>query len=93
MRITGAEPRDLKRLDMPESLGLNRRIERRYQGTRAIGLYRWDLSVPTTSGVPLSAPRQQIDGGDSVRGTELDNRVRPLCSNEVERNAAPRGDW
>ena len=27
---------------MPESLGLDRRIER-YQGKRPIGLYRWDL--------------------------------------------------
>ncbi len=40
--ITGAELRELKRLDMPESLGLDRRIER-YQGKRPIGLYRWDL--------------------------------------------------
>jgi len=40
--ITGAQLRELKRLDMPESLGLDGRIER-YQGTRPIGLYRWDL--------------------------------------------------
>ena len=40
--ITGAELRELHRLDMPESLGLDRRIER-YQGKRPIGLYRWDL--------------------------------------------------
>ena len=40
--ITGAELRELQQLDMPESLGLNRRIER-YQGKRPIGLYRWDL--------------------------------------------------
>lgn len=40
--ITGAELRELKRLDLPESLGLDRRIER-YQGKRPIGLYRWDL--------------------------------------------------
>ena len=40
--ITGAELRELKRLDMPESLGLDRRIEK-YQGKRPIGLYRWDL--------------------------------------------------
>ena len=40
--ITGAELRELQRLDMPESLGLDRRIER-YQGKRPIGLYRWDL--------------------------------------------------
>ena len=40
--ITGAELRELQQLDMPESLGLNRRIER-YQGKRPIGVYRWDL--------------------------------------------------
>ena len=40
--ITGAELRELQRLAMPESLGLDRRIER-YQGKRPIGLYRWDL--------------------------------------------------
>ena len=40
--ITGAELRELQRLDMPESLGLDRRIER-YQGKRPVGLYRWDL--------------------------------------------------
>jgi hypothetical protein len=40
--ITGAELWELQQLDMPESLGLDRRIER-YQGTRPIGLYRWDL--------------------------------------------------
>lgn len=40
--ITGAQLRELKRLDMPESLGLDGRIER-YQGKRPIGLYRWDL--------------------------------------------------
>ncbi len=40
--ITGAELRELKRLDLAESFGLDRRIER-YEGTRPIGLYRWDL--------------------------------------------------
>jgi len=40
--ITGAELRELKRLDMPESFGLDGRIER-YAGKRPIGLYRWDL--------------------------------------------------
>jgi len=40
--IAGAELRELKRLDLPESLGLDRRIEK-YQGKRPIGLYRWDL--------------------------------------------------
>jgi hypothetical protein len=32
----------LKELSLPESLGLERRVEQ-YQGKRPIGLYRWDL--------------------------------------------------
>lgn len=40
--IQGAELRELKALDLPESYGLDRRIER-YQGRRPLGLYRWDL--------------------------------------------------
>jgi hypothetical protein len=40
--IKGAELRELKELDLPESFGLDRRIER-YQGKRPLGLYRWDL--------------------------------------------------
>ena len=40
--IQGAELRELKALDLPESYGLDRRIER-YQGKRPLGLYRWDL--------------------------------------------------
>jgi hypothetical protein len=39
--IRGAELRELKELDLPESFGLDRRIER-YQGKRSLGLYRWD---------------------------------------------------
>jgi hypothetical protein len=54
--ITGAELRELKRLDMPESLGLDRRIER-YQGARPIGLYRWDLER-------LLATSLVVDGRD-----------------------------
>ena len=42
VRITGAELRAVKQLDLAESFGLNRRIEH-YQGRRPIGLYRWDL--------------------------------------------------
>ena len=55
--IAGAELRELQRLDMPESLGLDRRIDR-YQGTRPIGLYRWDLDglLATLSVV--------VEGGD-----------------------------
>jgi hypothetical protein len=40
--IKGAELRELKQLDLAESFGLDRRIER-YQGKRPLGLYRWDL--------------------------------------------------
>jgi hypothetical protein len=40
--IQGAELRELKALDLAESFGLDRRIER-YQGKRPLGLYRWDL--------------------------------------------------
>ena len=40
--IQGAELRELKELDLAESYGLDRRIER-YQGKRPLGLYRWDL--------------------------------------------------
>jgi hypothetical protein len=40
--IQGAELRELKELDLAESFGLDRRIER-YQGKRPLGLYRWDL--------------------------------------------------
>jgi hypothetical protein len=40
--IQGAELRELKALDLAESYGLDRRIER-YQGRRPLGLSRWDL--------------------------------------------------
>lgn len=40
--INGAELRKLKSLALPESFGLERRVER-YEGKRPIGLYRWDL--------------------------------------------------
>jgi len=40
--MKGAELRELKQLDLAESFGLDRRIER-YQGKRPLGLYRWDL--------------------------------------------------
>jgi hypothetical protein len=42
VRITGAELRELKLIDLPESFGLDRRIER-YEGKRPMSLYRWDL--------------------------------------------------
>src|SRR6516162_3285347 len=40
--ISGVELQALKLLSMPESFGLEGRIQR-YQGKRPIGLYRWDL--------------------------------------------------
>ncbi len=42
--IAGAELRELKRHteDLPQSFGLHHRLQR-YQGTRPIALYRWDL--------------------------------------------------
>ncbi len=40
--ITGAELRELKLLALPESFGLEGRVQR-YAGKRPIGLYRWDL--------------------------------------------------
>jgi len=64
--ITGAELRELKRLDMPESLGLDRRIEG-YQGKRPIGLYRWDLdcllatlSCVTDGRDPFVSPKGRV---------------------------------
>ena len=64
--ITGAELLELQRLDMPESLGLDRRIER-YRGKRPIGLYRWDLEclLATLSWVvegrdPLVSPKGMV---------------------------------
>jgi len=64
--IAGAELRELQRLDMPDSLGLDRRIER-YQGKRPIGLYRWDLDglLATLSLVvegrdPLVSPKGMV---------------------------------
>ena len=40
--ISGVELRELKLLPLPESFGLERRLQR-YERKRPIGLYRWDL--------------------------------------------------
>ncbi|MGA8233951.1 MAG: hypothetical protein WB795_20915, partial [Candidatus Acidiferrales bacterium] len=40
--ISGVELRQLKLLPLPESFGLEGRLQR-YEGKRPIGLYRWDL--------------------------------------------------
>ncbi len=44
--ITGLELEELQKYawDMPESFGLDRRIEN-YRGKRPIGLYRWDIEL------------------------------------------------
>ena len=78
VRIRGAELRELKRLDMPKSLGLDRRIAR-YQGTRPIGLYRWDFECL------LDTLSLVVDGRDpfvSLKGrktlTSLHHRLRAI---------------
>ena len=53
VRITGAELRELKRLDMPESLGLDQRIQR-FSGDASHRL------LPLGSGVPV---RDVVLGG------------------------------
>ena len=64
--ITGAELRELKRLDLAESFGLDRRIER-YEGKRPIGLYQWDLdcllavvSLATSGRDPFVSPKGRV---------------------------------
>ena len=69
--ISDEELRELKQLDMPESLGLNRRIER-YQGTRPIGLYRWDLECL------LATVSSAADGGDMCVSPKGRARLRTL---------------
>jgi hypothetical protein len=71
VQITGAELRELKRLAMPESLGLDRRIER-YQGRRPIGLYRWDLDGLLAT---LSLAAEGRDPFVSPRGRETLKRL------------------
>ncbi len=46
MLITGDELTELQRhtWQMAEAFGLDSRIERRYQGKRAIGFWRWDMN-------------------------------------------------
>ena len=64
--ISGAELRELKRLDMPESFGLDGRIEG-YAGKRPIGLYRWDLdcwlatvSLALEDRYPFASPKGKV---------------------------------
>jgi hypothetical protein len=66
--IEGAELRELKKLDLAESFGLDRRIER-YQGKRPLGLYRWDLE-----GV-LAALSLALDPPDGYYSPPANKRV------------------
>jgi hypothetical protein len=76
MRIAGAELRELKRLDLPESLGLDQRIQR-YQGTRPIGLYRWDLEcLLETLSLVVEGRDPFVSAKSRVRLTKLHDRLR-----------------
>lgn len=76
--IRGAELRELKRLDMPESLGLDRRIER-YQGTRPIGLYRWDLEcLLATLALVVDDRDPFVSPTGKIALTALHNRLQTL---------------
>lgn len=59
MLITGLALEELKRhaCDLPESFGLDRKIDR-YQGKRRLALYRWDLEcLLDTLDMVLKEPR------------------------------------
>jgi hypothetical protein len=76
--ITGAELRELKRLDMAESFGLDRRIER-YEGKRPIGLYRWDLDcLLATLSVAIDGRDPFVSAKGRVRLTKLHDRLQAL---------------
>ena len=76
--ITGAELRELQRLDMPESLGLDRRIER-YHGKRPIGLYRWDLDcLLATLSLVVEGRDPFVSPKGAVTLTTLHDRLQAL---------------
>ena len=57
--ISGVELRELKLLALPESFGLEGRLQR-YEGKRPIGLYRWDLEgLLATLSLEMEARPQQ----------------------------------
>ncbi len=63
IRITGQELEELKKFtwQMAEAFGLDQRIER-YQGQRAIGLYRWDLDcLEDVTSLALTDKREYPD--------------------------------
>jgi hypothetical protein len=74
--ITGAELRELKRLAMSESFGLERRIER-YRGTRPIGWYRWDLEcLLATVSLAVDGRDPFVSAPGRLRLTALHDRLR-----------------
>ena len=76
--ITGAELCELQRLDMPESLGLDRRIER-YHGKRPIGLYRWDLEcLLATLSLVVEGRDPFVSPKGAVTLTTLHDRLQAL---------------
>ena len=76
VRITGQGCAKLKRLAMPESLGLDRRIEW-YQGKRPIGLYRWDLDcLLATLSFVVDGRDPFVSPKDRVTLTRLHDRLR-----------------
>ncbi len=80
--ITGLELAELKKFtwDMIEAFGLDRRIEK-YQGTRSIGLYRWDLDcleevTEAALGNIKEYPQRSGPGYDAMK--KLHERIKRL---------------
>jgi hypothetical protein len=78
--ISGKELSELQRhtWSMAEAFGLDRRIEN-YQGTRPIGLYRWDLDcLIDVIGIALDSPKDYpnitSEGYKALK--ELHNRLK-----------------
>ena len=66
--ISGVELQALKSLAMPESFGLEGRIQR-YEGKRPIGLYRWDLECLLDT---LSLEWADRPSGSRLRRRDID---------------------
>ena len=66
--ISGVELQALKLLAMPESFGLEGRIQR-YEGKRPIGLYRWDLECLLDT---LSLEWADRPSGSRLRRRDID---------------------
>ena len=73
----GTELKALKDVDLPESEGLNCRIER-YEGKRPIGLWRWDLEclLDTLSMILEEPADRQSPPINKLALKTLHNRLR-----------------